>query len=284
MLTTGRSRLRRNVRPPKLQPEQSAVNTPPPLAPRQPRTRPSHDRILGWSISLSLILHLLVLVLSPVFMRIGEPPGVDTLERDRFAQQVIQMIEPVISDRGEQRTPEQSAALDRLPLARSGSQQPAPAVVPRGTGQMPARDADLAPPSPGATERAREGLRTGPRDPRLWVNPRDVPLPEQSDRERYQIHIQARIDAMNDSIRGDAERARRATDWTVTDREGRRWGMSSEGLHLGGVTVPPQLVPKPAVTGDNQSLERQREEQRQRDEIRRQEEARERRRTGGGGG
>jgi hypothetical protein len=283
MLTSGRSRLRRTARPPKLQPERAPLNTPQPPVPLAPRRRPSHGRILAWSIALSLIFHFLVLVLSPIFLRIGEPPGLDSVDRDRFAQRVVQIINPVTSERADRRPAEQ-AELDRFPLARSSTDEGTRAVVPRGDGRAPPREAELPPPAPGALESAREGLRTGPRDPRLWVNPRDVPLPEQSDRERYQAHIQARIDAMNDSIRGDAERARRATDWTVTDKDGRRWGLSPEGLHLGGVTVPPQLVPRPAATGDNQSQERQREEQRQRDEIRRQEEARERRRTGGGGG
>ena len=37
-----------------------------------------------------------------------------------------------------------------------------------------------------------------------------------------------------------AERDRMAsfTDWTYTDEEGRRWGVSPEGLHLGDVTIP----------------------------------------------
>ncbi|CAN5846430.1 hypothetical protein BH23GEM6_BH23GEM6_15110 [soil metagenome] len=282
MLTSGRSRLRRTVRPPKLQPERAALNTPKSSASLQPRSRPAHGRILGWSIVVSVALHLLILVLSPIFLRIGEPPGLASVDRDRFSQRAVQIIDPVTRERADQRAPAESADVEGLPLARSGSEEGSRAVVPRGARQAP-RESELSPPRPGAAESAREGLRTGPRDPRLWVNPRDVPLPEQSDRERYQVHIQARIDAMNDSIRGDAERARRATDWTVTDKEGRRWGLSPEGLHLGGVTVPPQLVPRPAATGDNQSQERQREEQRQRDEIRRQEEARERRRTGGGG-
>jgi hypothetical protein len=283
MFTSGPTRPpRRSTRPPPLRPERTPLNTPAPPVPAVRRPRPSHERIFGWSVVASVVVHLLILVLSPVFLRIGEPPGTTGDEPDRFARQTMQAIDAVMSDRAPETPAEASPASDRLPLAPSERRPPTEAVVPRTGDEVPVGAPASPPAAAGARESVREGLRTGPRDARLWVNPREVPLPEQSDRERYQAHIQARIDAINDSIRGDAERARRATDWTVRDGEGRRWGLSPEGLHLGGVTIPPQLVPRPAPTGDNQSLERQREEQRQRDEIRRQEEARDRRRQSGG--
>ena len=34
------------------------------------------------------------------------------------------------------------------------------------------------------------------------------------------------------------ERERRATDWTYTDEQGRRWGVSPGKLHLGGIEIP----------------------------------------------
>ena len=35
-----------------------------------------------------------------------------------------------------------------------------------------------------------------------------------------------------------AEASRRATDWTYTDDQGRRWGVSPGQIHLGGITIP----------------------------------------------
>jgi hypothetical protein len=57
------------------------------------------------------------------------------------------------------------------------------------------------------------------------------------------------------------------------------WGISSEGVHLGGITIPRALVPNVAPSGDNRTRETIQERQRQRDEIIRQEEERERART-----
>jgi hypothetical protein len=282
MATSGISRPPRPSRPPRLPPERAPLRDPATQKPVQRRDRRAYERVLAWSLAISVAVHLLFLIISPFFLRVGDPPGVIGDDRDRFARQEIRAVVPVISDRAEQVESEEAPLLDRLPLAPSATEPPRRAVVPAPGSARPARQPGDPAPAAGAAESRREGLRIGPRDSRLWVNPKEVPVPEQSDRERYQAHIQARVDALNDSIRGDAERARRATDWTVTDKEGRRWGLSPDGLHLGGVTVPPALVPRPAPTGDNQSIERQREEQRQRDEIRRQEEARERRRGGGG--
>jgi hypothetical protein len=35
-----------------------------------------------------------------------------------------------------------------------------------------------------------------------------------------------------------AAAAARAVDWTKTDADGGRWGISPEGLHLGDITIP----------------------------------------------
>lgn len=121
-------------------------------------------------------------------------------------------------------------------------------------------------------------LRPGFRDPRLYVGPSALPPAREGtagNHERYMESLTRRIEASNDSA-GMATREPN-TDWTVRDRDGNRWGLSEEGLHLGPITIPDELVPRPAATGSNQKLEEEREEQRRRDEIRRQEEARARR-------
>ena len=121
-----------------------------------------------------------------------------------------------------------------------------------------------------------ERLRPGFSDPRLYADPEAVRMtrPQRSGAERYQEQLQARIDAMNDSIYG---RRGPSTDWTVRDGSGNRWGVSEEGVHLGPLTIPRALVPVPAASGTNQDLEQERERQRQREEIQRQEADRERR-------
>jgi hypothetical protein len=50
--------------------------------------------------------------------------------------------------------------------------------------------------------------------------------------------LYAQFDAYNDSARAAAEAAARATDWTATDENGNRWGISPSGIHLGKITIP----------------------------------------------
>ena len=58
------------------------------------------------------------------------------------------------------------------------------------------------------------------------------------DDERAAMRAYARIRALNDSILAEVEAGRRATDWTWTDEQGRRWGISPGKLHLGGIEIP----------------------------------------------
>jgi hypothetical protein len=46
------------------------------------------------------------------------------------------------------------------------------------------------------------------------------------------------ISAIADSMAVLDEAGRRATDWTYTDDQGRRWGVSPGQIHLGGITIP----------------------------------------------
>ena len=72
----------------------------------------------------------------------------------------------------------------------------------------------------------------------VWKPPPEVPLevlaPEAVVRER----IASRLQEYNDSLAGEAAARTRATDWTVKDGEGGRWGVSPGKIHLGDVTLP----------------------------------------------
>jgi hypothetical protein len=52
------------------------------------------------------------------------------------------------------------------------------------------------------------------------------------------VDLAFRLGFLNDSIAAEAERAAGATDWTYTDDEGNRWGISPGKIHLGSVTLP----------------------------------------------
>lgn len=84
---------------------------------------------------------------------------------------------------------------------------------------------------------AAEALRPRAGDPRLWAPIPTLPTPKTKE-ERATERVYARIQQFNDSVMAAAEAARRATDWTVTGKDGERWGISPGKLHLGKITLP----------------------------------------------
>jgi len=143
---------------------------------------------------------------------------------------------------------------------------------PPGTPGTPADRADA--PVTGAP------LQPGIRDRRLWITPRTAPDREPTQEElhtEYMAGLERRLGSYNDSVAAESDRARRATDWTVRDSEGRRWGVSPEGVHLGGITLPP--VEFPPGGGDPDRRRRAEEEQQTREALDRQEADAERRRV-----
>ena len=86
-------------------------------------------------------------------------------------------------------------------------------------------------------ETPAERLRPGFSDPRIWS-----PLPEEyrtlSPEQREELAIAMRFQAWNDSIAAVAAAEAAMRDWTFTDGDGDRWGVSDGRLHLGGLTIP----------------------------------------------
>lgn len=76
-------------------------------------------------------------------------------------------------------------------------------------------------------------------DARLWFDPRSPRLiGERLVRfARADSAVRAILRDWLDSVQLDADLERRARDWTF-ERDGERWGISPEGIHLGDVTVP----------------------------------------------
>jgi hypothetical protein len=56
--------------------------------------------------------------------------------------------------------------------------------------------------------------------------------------EVVRSRVATTITAYNDSMAAAAGAAARATDWTVKDADGNRWGVSPGKFHLGGLTLP----------------------------------------------
>ena len=101
---------------------------------------------------------------------------------------------------------------------------------------------------------AAERLRAGQGDPRLWDLERDLidPTPDQL----LRLRLLAAIDAMNDSAAAEAQAMLDALDWTHTDDDGKKWGVSPGKIHLGGLTIPLPFGfgPPPDYNGDQAEM------------------------------
>ncbi len=236
-----------------------------------------------WSIALSILVHLVVLLLSPLFIQTIFPPGgnVSIAPRqvtDFGMQAIIAIPSENAPDTPDTPARELAEVTPSTPTATTPAPDASDAPLQPGAGDpspaAPAQPVDAAPGDGG-----NDALRPGYSDPRMYVTPSPYIFDRRTDHERYMEGFRARIDAVNDSMGLAAARQRDATDWTTTDANGNRWGLSPEGLHLGGITIPRVLLPLPGATGDNASREAAAERQRQREEIQRQEAERERRDT-----
>ncbi|HSH45951.1 MAG TPA: hypothetical protein VK966_08850, partial [Longimicrobiales bacterium] len=98
--------------------------------------------------------------------------------------------------------------------------------------------------------------RLAPRlvDPRLW---RPVILPRTPTFADVQARIAEAVGMLSDSALAETERAMAATDWTVEDDDGGRWGISPGKLHLGKLTLPLPIAFPPAMTPEDIASERE---------------------------
>jgi hypothetical protein len=267
----------------------------PELHPRAPFSRPRHrpppladPRILTLSLALHLAAVLVVLRLPASEPRLGAsfaPPS----ERETVSYLDVGQWADLATDA----TTALEAAVAAEEAAMTTRAVDSPRLRARSAGDLPLTFPDRAPSGlPPAGERPGAGgggaaagahpsggggglPRSGPGgfgpelgDARLVVPASAVAERELGQAERYQRDFERRIRAINDSISGEAERARRASDWTITDRNGNRWGLDERGLIVGGQRVP---TPRPEYGRPQRDREDEaRREREQRREIDRQ--------------
>ncbi|MCJ7629926.1 MAG: hypothetical protein MUO50_16235 [Longimicrobiales bacterium] len=95
----------------------------------------------------------------------------------------------------------------------------------------------VRPPEGPTGPTAAERIRPKAGDLRFWapVNPERTALTRE---ELMRLQLIGELELMNDSAALAAALAARATDWTYTDDEGKKWGVSPGKIHLGDLTLP----------------------------------------------
>lgn len=190
------------------------------------RSRTSHRRALGVGLAVSAAVHVVALALYPTVSRLDLPGDLPrTLPVPRAVGGGMTVVDLVAVDAIEdaERPPAPAEVRDvEAPTVSPGRPQ---VGDPRGTG--------LVAPGPTAAERLRPSLE----DRRIWA-PLDPELNELTPEQRAELELAGLITDWQDSLSVEAERQRALTDWTTTDGQGRRWGVSEGKLHLGDVTLP----------------------------------------------
>ncbi len=269
------------------------LSGPPPHVPvRPPFQRTPHrdrtGRVTRRALAVSLGVHLLLGV--AFFLAARGEGGSDAQADDAQApREAVDYVELPFPDAGEAPAPlpdfPSTAAAGAPELTASGADSAArvpelqrfPTAAPRGLPPVPPRAG--GPAVPGAPRTGAPATGTGPRsgpaagrlgpeygDSRLIVRPQAVPERELTDLERYNAHLQARIQGINDSIADEADRQRRARNWIYRDKNGREWGIADGGVPVvGGQRIPTRVAPP--ITRDRDGDDAGREAVRQRREI-----------------
>lgn len=204
------------------------------------RTRRGQRRAIAWGLGVSALFHVVLVLLYP---GLGERlPEVRVTPSPVPTDLPMAGIEIVtMRDDEEEPTPEDEAPPPEIVVdLPDPAEEPSPLALPTPTAPaLPQPPSDAARP----TERddrqraAAELLRPQMGDPRLWA-PLDRSILDLSDEERAEIYLRGMIRDWNDSVAVAVALSGEATDWTYTDAEGRRWGLSPGRLHLGDFSVP----------------------------------------------
>ncbi len=86
-------------------------------------------------------------------------------------------------------------------------------------------------------QRAAEILRVRSSDERLWRKAQPEVF-ELEPAEIMELMLAGRLEIWVDSVYRAMEAENALTDWTKTDSQGKRWGLSPGKLHMGDITIP----------------------------------------------
>lgn len=205
------------------------------------RRERAYRRTLATGLLVSVAVHLAVLLATGRFLPEPQPifrPALDA-EPAPEGLVVVDLPDSPAESQEEPETPrpEPAEAQPRRPEETEVVEiAPAPEVEGEPEVEEPAEPGETEP-----AERLTNAERLRPRfsDARLWIDPRDPLLfGERLERlARADSAVRAILREWLDSLRLTDEQRRRALDWTY-EKDGKRWGISPEGIHLGDITIP----------------------------------------------
>ncbi|MDX1578912.1 MAG: hypothetical protein R3266_10520 [Gemmatimonadota bacterium] len=201
--------------------------------------RRGYSRAVRVGLAISFVAHLFVLFV------IGRSLQIDAPETRPTAAETLRLQGPVAMNVGEVVPPSEREEDETSPDAE---QQPAERTVEQPPVAAPIR------PVPGAAEADAESeddgfltnaekLQPKEGDERLFPEYERDQIPEylaDNPYARYEGEIRARLSMMLDSLNLSERQRREAVEW-LTGGEGEEWGVSEEGIHLGGIVIPIDL-------------------------------------------
>ncbi|HUF57855.1 MAG TPA: hypothetical protein VMM55_14990 [Thermohalobaculum sp.] len=203
--------------------------------------RRGYDRALRIGLAVSVAAHVVLLLVVGRSLRLDAPEP-----RPAATEPVIELQGPLAFELGRvipaSEEPEEDATRPPPDETEPDPDEPRP---------QPPLEGPPAPRDDGAAEDAdvdgyltnAEKLQPREGDERLFPEYADDEIPvylAENPYAAYEGEIRARLGVMLDSLNLTEEQRRRATEW-LTGGAGEEWGVSEDGIHLGGIVIPIDL-------------------------------------------
>lgn len=185
-------------------------------------------RALVAGMLVSLVVHLVIVVV--VSAKLAIPPRgyrpVQGPPRIRMPEGLRALNLRVLE------TPPEAGRQPSRPAPPRTERRPAPAERPGPTREQPAE-------TEGEKLTNAEKIRPKPGDIRVWegISPEEIPERELTGIQRADSAVYAILRDYLDSVRLSNEASRRAREWLVGKGD-KKWGIASDGLHLGDIVIP----------------------------------------------
>lgn len=218
------------------------------MKPDRPAQRPAdslyerhrgYDRAVRIGLAASAAFHVVLLLVVGQSLRIDAPEP-----RPAAAPPVIELQGPLAFEIGRvipaSEQPEEEAT--RPPPEETEAEPDQPRPQPPAEGPPVPAVAGEADDSDGFLTNA-EKLQPREGDERLYPEHPDDQIPvylAKNPYAAYEGEIRARLGVLLDSLNLSEEQRRRATEW-LTGEAGAEWGVSEDGIHIGGMVIPIDL-------------------------------------------